>query len=117
MMQGRAAGDGERGAGYPRSPSVRPRRAARSVLQRAFAGSQAARGGTPRPGPRMHRRCFGIVALALLATIGLAGVARGEPMRRLPRSVPRALARMVPAGRAPGDLRLEHVIVFLGLRD
>src|SRR2546426_4832918 len=53
-------------------------------------------------------------ATALL--LALATAAAAEPLRRLPGTVPRALAAMVPAGRAPGDLRLEHVTVFLGLR-
>jgi len=65
----------------------------------------------------MRRRSLDLLAVALCATVAVAATASGEPMRRLPRSVPRALARMDRAGLAPGDLRLEHVIVFLGLRD
>src|SRR2546428_6031303 len=53
-------------------------------------------------------------ATALL--LALATAAAAEPLRRLPGTVPRALAAMVPAGRAPADLRLEHVTVLLGLR-
>src|SRR2546426_12348395 len=53
-------------------------------------------------------------ATALL--LALATAAAAEPLRRLPGTVPRALAAMTPAGRAPADLRLEHVTVLLGLR-
>ena len=58
-----------------------------------------------------------LAALAIVGTIALVPPARGEPMRRIPRSVPRALSSMSPAGLAPADLRLDHVLVFLGLRD
>jgi hypothetical protein len=57
------------------------------------------------------------LAAAVLGILALAAGVRGEPMQRIPRSVPSALARMAPAGQAAPDLRLEHVIVFLGLRD
>jgi hypothetical protein len=56
-------------------------------------------------------------AAAALAALSLTASAGGEPMRRLPGSLPRALAHMEPAGRAPADLRLEYVTIFLGLRD
>src|SRR3989442_15894693 len=48
--------------------------------------------------------------------LALATAAAADPLRRLPGPVPRALAAMVPAGRAPADLRLGHVTVLLGLR-
>jgi hypothetical protein len=54
------------------------------------------------------------MAAVLLATVA---VAAEPPRRRLPGTVPRGLAQATDAGRAPADLRLEHVRVFLGLRD
>jgi len=54
--------------------------------------------------------------IAAAALLVLATTAVAEPLRRLPGTVPRALAALAPAGRAPSDLRLEHVAVFLGLR-
>ena len=56
------------------------------------------------------------IGLATAALLALAATAAAEPLRRLPGTVPRALAAMTPAGRAPADLRLEHVTLFLGLR-
>ena len=56
------------------------------------------------------------IGLATAALLALPAAAAAEPLRRLPGTVPRALPAMTPAGRAPADLRLEHVTVFLGLR-
>lgn len=47
----------------------------------------------------------------------LAGPLSAEPMRRLHGTVPRALARLETAGPASADLRLDHITVFLGLRE
>jgi hypothetical protein len=57
--------------------------------------------------------------LATMAAVLVAAVAVASepPRRRLPGTVPRLSAQAVDAGAAPGDLRLEHVRVFLGLRD
>src|SRR5437773_1926433 len=56
------------------------------------------------------------IGLATAALLALATAAAAEPLRQLRGTVPRALAAMAPAGRAPADLRLEHVTVLLGLR-
>jgi len=61
-----------------------------------------------------RRLLLGTVALASAL---LEGVASAEPMRRIPGTVPRALARMAAAGPAPADLPLEHITVFLGVRE
>jgi kumamolisin len=56
------------------------------------------------------------VLAGILACAADASAVR-ERLRPLTGTVPRALARMAPAGRAPADVRLGHVIVVLGLRD
>jgi len=56
------------------------------------------------------------IGLATAALLALATAAAAEPLRQLRGTVPRALAAMTPAGRAPADLRLGHVTVLLGLR-
>ncbi len=56
------------------------------------------------------------IGLATAALLALATATAAEPLRQLRGTVPRALAAMAPAGRAPADLRLEHVTVLLGLR-
>ena len=56
------------------------------------------------------------IGLTTAALLAFAAAAAAEPLRPLPGTVPRALAAMTPAGRAPADLRLEHVTVLLGLR-
>jgi len=56
------------------------------------------------------------IGLTIAALLAFAAAAAAEPLRPLPGTMPRALAAMTPAGRAPADLRLEHVTVLLGLR-
>lgn len=61
----------------------------------------------------------GRAAVLALAWLGVAvgataAVNAGRPLRG---TVPRALARLPDAGPLPADVRLEHVLVFLGLRD
>ncbi len=56
------------------------------------------------------------IGLTTAALLAFAAAAAAEPLRPLPGTVPRALSAMTPAGRAPADLRLEHVTVLLGLR-
>src|SRR5882762_8375135 len=74
-----AFADGERGAGHPRSPSVRSRGAARVGSDVACASSQAALGGAPRPAPRARWRsvfrhpasaCAGLKQSVTLSTDG-----------------------------------------------
>jgi len=55
--------------------------------------------------------------LALLAVVLAVVPAAAEPLHPLPDSVPGALARMTALGRAPDDMRLGWVTVFLGPRD
>ena len=56
--------------------------------------------------------------LLTLATLwlaaGIALAADGQPLRG---TVPRTLARLPDAGPVPADQELDHVMVFLGLRD
>jgi len=56
------------------------------------------------------------IGLTTAVLLAFAAAAAAEPLRPLPGTVPRALAAMTPAGRAPADLRLGHVTVLLGLR-
>ena len=56
------------------------------------------------------------IGLTTAVLLAFAAAAAAEPLRPLPGTVPRALSAMTPAGRAPADLRLEHVTVLLGLR-
>src|SRR5207249_11342827 len=72
--------------------------------------------GAGRARARAHGELRMKIGLATAALLALPAAAAAEPLRRLPGTVPRALAAMTPAGRAPADLRLEHVTVFLGLR-
>lgn len=62
------------------------------------------------------RRRAPAVLLVLLVPLAAARV-RAEPMQPIPHSVPQALAAMESVGPAPAELPLEHVTVFLGLRD
>jgi len=57
------------------------------------------------------------VLLAAVVAVALPWPAAAEPMRRVRGSVPPALAALEPLGRAPADLRLDHVTLVLGLRD
>src|SRR5207249_4660037 len=72
--------------------------------------------GAGRARARAHGELRMKIGLGTAAPLALATTAAAEPLRRLPGTVPRALAAMTPAGRAPADLRLEHVTVFLGIR-
>jgi kumamolisin len=60
-----------------------------------------------------------VKGLALLVALLTATSvpASAEPLRRLTGTVPRTLARLTDVGAAPADLPLEHVIVYLGLRN
>ncbi|HUE30541.1 MAG TPA: protease pro-enzyme activation domain-containing protein, partial [Verrucomicrobiae bacterium] len=56
------------------------------------------------------------IGLTTASLLAFATAVAAEPRRPLPGTVPRALAAMTPAGRAPADLRLGHVTVLLGFR-
>jgi len=55
-----------------------------------------------------------LVLAALWLVAGAALAADGRPLRG---TVPRTLARLPDAGPVPADQELDHVMVFLGLRD
>jgi hypothetical protein len=55
-----------------------------------------------------------LVLVALWFAAGVAGAADGQPLRG---TVPRALSRLSDAGPVPAGQPLDHVMVFLGLRD
>src|SRR5437763_1399213 len=81
----------------------------------ARARRRAAGATSPRSWRRSTRRSSA-PSIWTPATHGRATAAAAERLRQLRGTVPRALAAMTPAGRAPADLRLGHVTVLLGLR-
>jgi subtilase family serine protease len=58
-----------------------------------------------------------VAALSTVLVLAFAAQLRAAAPYRLGGTVPRALARVAPESPAPGDLRLEHVTFFLGLRN
>ncbi len=54
------------------------------------------------------------LALATLSLGAEAAALDGQPLRG---TVPRVVERLADAGPVPGDLELDHVLVFLGLRE
>jgi hypothetical protein len=57
------------------------------------------------------------VALLLGVLLAIAAPVGAEPLRRLSGTIPRAVAQMASVGSAPADLPLDHVMIYLGLRN
>lgn len=58
-----------------------------------------------------------IAALSTVLVLAFAAELRAAAPYRIGGTVPHALAQVAPTGAAPADLRLEHVMFFLGLRN
>jgi len=109
-MRGSVHARGEQGD--PGRLRARPRRRATCARAGVTCGASRRRSGSP-----CSPRAYVLAVLALAAALLATDTAGAVVLRQLPGSVPQAVAGMEAVGPAPRDLRLEHVIVFLGLRD